>query len=126
MAMAHTTNYVEGRAGTSDVMPATSVGTYGGPQQGTTCIARDTPIVGTPWRLAVNLYVDLEFTGSGVIASSPWVGDSAQGANEEEATRNLLKSLADFRESIERRRQRAPLSEELADALSKLELLLVM
>lgn len=98
---------------------------YAFPWWGTTWISKGTPIVGTAWRLAFDMIVEVEYTETAVIAASRQLDDYGVGPSVEEAIQNLLLSLVDFRESLERRViANAQLSDELSGALQNLRDLL--
>ena len=122
--MAYTTNTVELVHGTGGVATVDSVETPVGPRSGTLRIPQDTPVRGTGWILATDLRVDLEYGASGVTAWSPAIDDYGHGHSSFEAVHNLLLSLVDFGESLERRNLLGDLSEELSDLLSTLKVLL--
>ena len=113
------------KAGTESVTPPLVAETVGRPIKGVTRVNKETPIEQTGWKLVLDLGVHLEYNETNVVATSPWVDDYAVGGNEPEAVQNLLLSLVDFRESLERRNEKAQLSDELRDTLEKLRLLLV-
>ena len=121
---AYTTNTAELVRGTGGIATVDSVETSVGPRSWTLRIPQDTPVQGTGWMLATDLRVDLEYGPSGVTAWSPAVDDYGHGASSSEAVHNLLLSLVDFRESLERRNLEGNLSEELSDLLSTLRILL--
>ena len=125
MTTAFTVNVVQGSQGTGQNVPLMTAGIRSTHYSGITRLPEGTRIVGTGWILAFDLGIDLEFTENSVIAASPWIDDYAQGANQSHAVQNLLISLAEYRESLERRAQRAVLSDELTDTLWKLQSLLV-
>ena len=102
-----------------------TTGTSGRPEMGLTRVNRDTIIGDTGWKLALDMGVALEYASTYVIATNPWVDDYGQGDTEQEATDDLLSSLVDFRESLERQSQAAELSEVLVESLYKLRILLV-
>ena len=122
--IAYTTNAAELVHGTGGMPTVQSVETSIGPRSGTLRIPQETPVRGTRWTLATDLGVDLEYDPSGVTAWSPAIDEYGHGANSLEAVHNLLLSLVDFRESLERRNLEGNLSEELSDLLSTLKILL--
>ena len=122
--IAYTTNTAELVRGTGGMATVDSVETSVGPRSGILRVPVDTPVQGTGWTLATDLRVDIEYGPSGVTAWSPAVDDYGHGASSFEAVRNLLLSLVDFRESLERRNLEGNLSEELSDLLTTLKLLL--
>lgn len=124
ITLAYTTNTAELVHGTGIMATVNSAETSVGPSSGTLRIPQYTPVQGTGWMLATDLRVDLEYGPSGVTAWSPSIDDYGHGASSVEAVRNLLLSLADFRESLERRNLEGNLSEELSDLLSTLRILL--
>ena len=99
--------------------------TSGRPEMGLTRVNKDTIIGDTGWKLALDMGVALEYALNYVIATNPWIDDYGQGDTEQEATNDLLSSLVDFRESLERQCQDVELSEALAESLYKLQILLV-
>lgn len=76
------------------------------------------------WHLALDLGVDLEYTDRYVIATSTWVDEYGCGDTKESAIADLLLSLLDLRQSLERQQRESQLSEELLDTLDKLTILL--
>ena len=123
-ATAHTTNTAVLVHGTGVMATVDSVETSVGPRLGTLRVPELTPVLGTGWMLATDLRVDLEYGPSGVTAWSPAVDDYGHGGSSFEAVRNLLLSLVDFRESLERRNLEGNLSEELSHLLTILKVLL--
>ena len=87
-------------------------------------VSKHTPIANTGWKLRFDLGVQLDYTEKTVIATSPWLDDYGVGDSVEDAKLNLLLSLVDLRESLERRDESAQLSDELIEMLSKLRELL--
>ena len=125
MTMANTVNEVQGVGGTATWIDLITHETKASIHGGATRIRQGTRIAGTNWVLAFDLGIDLEFTERSVVAASPWVNDYGQGPNQFEATQDLLASLADYRESLERRAQQGNLSDDLGETLSRLQILLV-
>ena len=76
------------------------------------------------WHLALDLGVDLEYTDRYVIATSPWVDEYGYGDTKESAIADLLLSLLELRQSLERQKGESELSDELVATLSKLNILL--
>ncbi len=76
------------------------------------------------WHLALDLGVDLEYTDRYVIATSPWVDEYGYGDTKESAIADLLLSLLELRQSLERQQGESELSDELVATLSKLKVLL--
>ena len=76
------------------------------------------------WHLSLDLGVDLEYTDRYVIATSPWVDEYGYGDTKESAIADLLLSLLDLRQSLERQQGESQLSDELVATLSKLKVLL--
>ena len=82
-------------------------------------------IVGTPWRLRYDLLVNLAYREPAIIALLHGLDDYGVGASSDEAIDDLLSSIADFLDSLERRvAARAPLSDELRRTLQILQQLL--
>ena len=77
------------------------------------------------WQLALDLGVDLEYTDRYVIAANSWVDEYGYGDTKESAIANLLLSLLDLRQSLERQQRESRLSDELVETLAKLNILLV-
>ena len=122
--MAATVNTVELMHGTAGHGASSSVETPARPESGISRIPEDTPVPGTTWRLATELRVDLDYSPLGVTAWSPIVDDYGYGADETQAVYDLLLSLVDFRDSLDRRSAEGNLSEELTGLLSTLNALL--
>ena len=78
------------------------------------------------WHLALDLGVDLEYTDQYVIATSPWVDEYGCGDTKERAIADLLLSLLELRQSLERQQGESQLSDELLATLSKLKVLLAV
>lgn len=77
------------------------------------------------WRLARDLAIDLEYADGYVIAVSSEVDEYGYGDTKEQAIADLLLSLLDLRQSLERQQRESRLSEELVATLAKLNILLV-
>jgi len=77
------------------------------------------------WRLALDLGVDLEYSRGLVVATNSWIDEYGHGNTLQEAITDLLTSLVDFRESLERQSGESVLSEELVEILERLRILLV-
>ena len=125
MVTAATINTIEYTEQTGPLAPMAPVALSGRPERGITRVSRDTIIDETGWKLALEMFVQLEYTPTGVVAVSPWVDDYAEGGSGQEAVKNLLCSLVDYRESLERRILTAQLSDELCATLEKLRMLLI-
>ena len=82
------------------------------------------PIGASGWHLALDLGVDLEYTDGYVIATSTWVDEYGYGDTKESAIADLLLSLLELRQSLERQKGESELSDELVATLSKLKVLL--
>ena len=76
------------------------------------------------WQLSRDLAVDLEYADGYVIATSPWVDEYGYGDTKERALADLLLSLLDLRQSLERQNRESQLSDELLATLDKLNTLL--
>ena len=125
MVVPATLNRVEYVGWTENVPPIITTTVSVRPDRGITRVNKDTAIDDSGWKLALDLGIELEYTSTSVIAVSPWIDDYGQGHSQQDAIKNLLLSLVDFRESLEERRQQAQLSGELAETLEKLRILLV-
>ena len=68
--------------------------------------------------------VEWQLSDAYVIAVNPWVDEYGHGDSEQEAREDLLMSLAEFRESLERQEVLGGLSDELIEILTKLRGLL--
>lgn len=101
------------------------VETHARPISGLLRVNAETRIPGTPWKLAFDMGVKLEYGDNHVFAISPWIDEYGQGSTQEEAITDLLASLADFRESIERQSGSMNLADELSETLSNLRILLI-
>jgi hypothetical protein len=84
----------------------------------------ETPIRGTGWKLAQDLGIDLKYDHGFVIATYVLVDEYGHGASAQQAINDLLTSLVDFRESLERQVAEHSLSSELVGILDKLRILL--
>lgn len=94
--------------------------------RGISRVNKGTPIADTGWKLGLDLGIQLDYSDTAVIASSSWLDDYGAGESAEAAIQNLLVSIVDYRESLERRvAANAQLSEELSSTLQRLQLLLV-
>ena len=82
------------------------------------------PIGASGWHLALAMGVDLEYTDGYVIATSPWVDEYGYGDTKESAIADLLLSLLELRQSLERQKGESQLSDELAATLDQLNILL--
>ena len=76
------------------------------------------------WQLARELAVELEYADGYVIATSPWVDEYGYGDTKESALADLLLSLLELRQSLERQKGESQLSAELLSTLDKLNTLL--
>ena len=76
------------------------------------------------WQLAQELAVDLEYADGYVIATSPWVDEYGYGDTKESALADLLLSLLELRQSLERQKGESQLSDELLATLDNLNILL--
>ena len=88
-------------------------------------ISAGTFIGDSEWKLALDLGVDLECTEKYVIATNSWLDEYGHGDTKQGAIEDLLVSLVDLYESLRRQKQESQLSDELVDALGKLNILLV-
>ena len=84
-----------------------------------------TPVGGSGWKLALDLGVELEYTDRYVVATNSWIDEYSCGDTKESAAADLLTSLLDLRQSLERQKRESQLSDELAATLDKLNILLV-
>lgn len=76
------------------------------------------------WHLARALAVELEYADGYAIATSPWVDEYGYGDTKESALADLLLSLLDLRQSLERQKGERELSAELLATRDKLNILL--
>ena len=76
------------------------------------------------WHLARALTVDLEYADGYVIATSAWVDEYGYGDTKESALADLLLSLLELRQSLERQKRESQLSDELLATLDNLNILL--
>ena len=76
------------------------------------------------WQLTRPLAVELEYADGYVIATSPWVDEYGYGDTKESALADLLLSLLELRQSLERQKGESQLSAELLAILDKLNILL--
>ena len=76
------------------------------------------------WQLTRPLAVDLEYADGYVVATSPWVDEYGYGDTKESALADLLLSLLELRQSLERQKGESELSAELLATLDKLNILL--
>ncbi len=88
-------------------------------------VAAGATIGASGWKLALDLGVDLEYTDRYVIAANSWVDEYGCGDTKESAIADLLTSLLDLRQSLERQKRESILAEETRDLLAKLTILLV-
>ena len=88
-------------------------------------VAAAAAIGASGWRLARDLAIDLEYADGYVIATNSWVDEYGYGDTKERAIADLLLSLLDLRQSLERQQRESRLSEELVATLAKLNILLV-
>ena len=88
-------------------------------------IRQGTIIGSSGWKLALDMEVELEYTGEYVIATNSWIDEYGHGDTREEAIEDLLISLVEFRDSLECQNQRSQLAEELLETLDKLNILLI-
>jgi len=96
------------------------------PRWGLAWIGKGRLIVGTPWKVDFDLLVDWEYRETAFIAQIRGLDDYGVGTSTDEAIQDLLFSIADFRESLERRvAANASLSDELRRTLQFLQQLLV-
>lgn len=86
-------------------------------------VAAGAPIGASGWKLALDLGVDLEYTDRYVIAANSWVDEYGCGDTKESAIADLLTSLLDLRQSLERQQRENILAEETRDILAKLNVL---
>ena len=86
-------------------------------------VAAGAPIGASGWKLALDLGVDLEYTDRYVIAANSWVDEYGCGDTKESAIADLLTSLLDLRQSLERQKRESVLAEETRDILAKLTIL---
>lgn len=93
--------------------------------RGVTRINSGTPVGHAGWRLALDLGVDLEYSRGFVVATNSWIDEYGHGNTQQEAITDLLTSLVDFRESLERQSGENVLSDELVEILERLRILLV-
>ena len=77
------------------------------------------------WQLARALAVDLEYAEGYVIATSTEVDEYGYGDTKESALADLLLSLLDLRQSLERQKRESQLSAELVATRDKLNILLM-
>jgi hypothetical protein len=77
------------------------------------------------WRLALDMGVDLEYGRGFVVAANRWIDEYGHGNTDWEAVTDLLTSLVEFRESLERQSGENVLSDELVETLERLRILLV-
>lgn len=82
-------------------------------------ISTGTLVGESPWKLKVTLYLDIKQDDSGYVVKHHAVDEYGIGGTIVEAELDLLRSLADYRSSLERRRDR--LAEEDAKNLHLLE-----
>lgn len=87
-------------------------------------VAAAAAIGASGWRLARDLAVELEYADGYVIAASSWVDEYGYGDTKESAIADLLLSLLDLRQSLERQQRESRLSDELVATLGKLNILL--
>ena len=73
MVTAATINTIEYTEQTGPLAPMAPVALSGRPERGITRVSRDTIIDETGWKLALEMFVQLEYTPTGVVAVSPWV-----------------------------------------------------
>ena len=92
---------------------------------GVTRIRSGTFIRDTGWKLALDIGVDLEYGRGFAVAVNRWIDEYGHGNTQQEAITDLLTSLVEFRESLERQSAESVLSEELVETLEKLRILLV-
>ena len=76
------------------------------------------------WQLNRPLAVELEYADGYVIATSTEVDEYGYGDTKESALADLLLSLLDLRQSLERQKGESELSDELLATLDKLNILL--
>lgn len=76
------------------------------------------------WHLTRELAVDLEYADGYVIATSAWGDEYGYGDTKESALADLLLSLLELRQSLERQKGESQLSAELLATLDKLNILL--
>jgi hypothetical protein len=106
----------------SDVTTKSSASHIG---QGVLRVNSGTYIGNAGWKLALDLGVDLEYGRGFVVAVNRWIDEYGHGNTQQEAITDLLTSLVDFRESLERQSNENVLSNELAEILERLRILLV-
>src|SRR3989304_8651264 len=73
------------------------------PRWGLAWIGKGRLIVGTPWKVDFDLLVDWEYRETAFIAQIRGLDDYGVGTSTDKAIQDLLFSIADFRESLERR-----------------------
>ena len=93
--------------------------------KGVTRVNSGTYIGHAGWRLALDIGVDLEYGHGFVFAVNRWIDEYGHGNTQQEAITDLLTSLVDFRESLERQSAENALSDELVETLKRLRILLV-
>ena len=76
------------------------------------------------WHLARDLAVELEYADGYVIATSAWGDEYGYGDTKESALADLLLSLLELRQSLERQKLESQLSDELLATRDKLNILL--
>ena len=94
-------------------------------RMGFTRLNKGTLLGNSGWMLDLDLGVDLEAGDTFAVASNSWIDEYGHGDTEFDAITDLLNSLGEFRESLERQRDNNVLSEELNETLENLRMLLV-
>lgn len=89
---------------------------------GISAIPLGTPIEGFPWKVGQDLVVEIRQEASDYVAIHHAVDEYGIGSTPEGAVRDLLTSLADYRASLEKRRER--LADDERQALRLLEMIL--
>lgn len=75
-------------------------------------IPRGTLVAGGPWKITLDVVVELRREGADVVAIYHEVDEYGTGKTHEEAMTDLLLSLVDYRESLEKREKRLPTEEQ--------------
>jgi len=85
-------------------------------------IPRGTLVAGGPWKITLDVVVELRREGADIVAIYHEVDEYGTGKTHEEAMTDLLLSLVDYRASLEKREKRLPTEEQTN--LARLRLLL--
>ena len=117
--------YIHAQHYQQPVSDVTTIGSALSARMGFTRLNKGTLIGNSGWMLDLDLGVDLEAGETFAVASNSWIDEYGHGDTESDAIGDLLSSLGEFRESLERQRDYNILSEELNNSLEKLRILLV-